>query len=152
MLLYLVQHAEAKREEEDPVRGLTDKGFQDIKKVASYAAKLNISVTQIFHSGKTRAMQTAQVLAEHLQCEKVSEADGLSPMDDPQIWADRISQINDDVMLAGHLPHLCRFASLILCGDKERNIVNFKMAGIVCLRRFDDGRWAVEWMLTLEAV
>jgi phosphohistidine phosphatase SixA len=29
MFIYLIQHAEAKREEEDPERGLTEKGFMD---------------------------------------------------------------------------------------------------------------------------
>ncbi len=33
LYIYLVQHAQAKKEEEDPERGLTDKGFneQDLK-------------------------------------------------------------------------------------------------------------------------
>jgi len=30
--------------------------------------------------------------------------------------------------------------------------VDFKMGGIVCLRRFDDGRWAIEWMIVPEMV
>ena len=144
MLLYLIQHAEAKKEEEDPLRGLTDKGFQDTKKSAAYAADLRLRASKIFHSGKTRAMQTAQVLAEHLKCENISETDGLAPMDDPQIWFERISKMNEDIMLVGHLPHLANLASLILCGDKDKNIVNFKMAGIVCLKRFDDSKWSVE--------
>ncbi|MEK7308725.1 MAG: phosphohistidine phosphatase SixA [Nitrospirota bacterium] len=144
MLLYLVQHAEAKTEQEDPSRSLSEKGLQDIKKIAAYAAKLHIKVNQIFHSGKTRALQTAQVLAEHLKCENISETDGLAPMDDPQIWFERISKMNEDIMLVGHLPHLANLASLILCGYKDKNIVNFKMAGVVCLKRFDDSKWSVE--------
>jgi phosphohistidine phosphatase len=35
VFIYLVQHAEAKREDEDPSRPLSEKGLQDIK-VASY--------------------------------------------------------------------------------------------------------------------
>lgn len=151
MLLYLIQHAEAKREEEDPLRGLTNKGFQDIKNVAPYAAKLNIKLSQIFHSGKTRALQTAQVLADHLRPEKgIAETDGLAPMDEPEIWAEHIQKMDEDIMLVGHLPHLGRLTSLLLCGDKERGIVDFKMAGIVCLKKFEDGHWAVEWMIIPE--
>lgn len=144
MLLYLIQHAEAKKEEEDPLRGLTDKGFQDIKKSAAYAAGLKLKVSKIFHSGKTRAMQTAQVLAEHLKCENISETDGLAPMDNPQIWFERISKMNEDIMLVGHLPHLNKLSSLLLCGNQEANVVDFKMACIVCLKRFEDGNWSVE--------
>lgn len=70
MFLYLVQHAEAKREEEDPSRPLSEKGLEEIKKVALYAERLNIKVSQIFHSGKRRALQTAEVLAQHLRIER----------------------------------------------------------------------------------
>lgn len=153
MFLYFVQHAEAKREDEDPARGLTEKGFQDIEKVADYAAKLNIGIGKIFHSGKKRALQTAQVLANHIKSERgISETDGLAPMDDPQIWFERLPKINGDIILVGHLPHLARLSALLLCGDKEKSIIDFKMGGIVCLKRFEDGHWSVEWMITPEVI
>ncbi len=151
MLLYLVQHAEARKEEEDPERGLTDKGFKDITRTAVYARKLGLKINSIYHSGKKRAMQTAQVLADNLKPVKgIIQSDGLAPMDDPEIWADRITGMDEDVMLVGHLPYMARLASLLLCGNKEKGMVDFKMAGIVCLKRFDDGRWAVEWMVVPE--
>jgi phosphohistidine phosphatase len=55
MDLYLVQHAEAKSEQEDPLRPLSAKGRDDITRVAAYLAQLNIPVTKIFHSTKLRA-------------------------------------------------------------------------------------------------
>jgi phosphohistidine phosphatase len=153
MLLYLVQHAEAKSKEEDPERGLTEKGLQDIRKVASYVAGLNIRVDEIFHSGKKRALQTAEVLAEHLKLEKdVFEKDGLAPMDDPQIWFERLSELEEDIMLVGHLPHLSKLASLILTGDAGKTIINFKNAGILCLKRSEDAHWSVEWMITPDLI
>lgn len=148
MLLYLVQHAEAKKEEEDPARGLTEKGLQDIRKVSTSVANLNLKISQIFHSGKTRALQTADVLSEYLKPEKgLFETDGLAPLDEPQIWAGRISNMNGDTVLVGHLPHLGSLASLLLCGDKENNVIDFKMGGVVCLKRLDDGKWSAEWMI-----
>ncbi len=153
MLLYLVQHAESLSKEEDPTQSLSEKGIENIKKVANYVAGLNIKVTQIFHSEKLRAMQTAQILSDFIKTEKgVSETDGLSPMDEPQIWFKRLAEMKDDILLVGHLPHLSKLASLLLCGEKEKNVVDFKRAGIVCLKRFDDGQWAVEWMIIPEVV
>jgi len=153
MFLYLVQHAEAKREEEDPSRPLSEKGFEDIKKVALYVEKLNIKISEIFHSGKTRALQTAEILAQYLKPGKgISQTDRLAPLDDPQVWFDRLSKMKEDTMLVGHLPHLARLASLLLSGDKEKGIIDFKMGGIVCLKRFDDGHWLVEWMLIPEVI
>ncbi len=148
MFLYLVQHGEAKKEEEDPQRGLTDKGFRDVTLAALYAEEHGIQVDRIMHSDKTRAMQTAQVLADRLKPGRgICQANDLAPMDDPAIWSKGLSETQEDVMLVGHLPYLAKLAGLLLCGDKEKMFVDFKMGGIVCLKRSDDGRWTLEWMV-----
>lgn len=148
MYLYLAQHAEAKREDEDPSRGLTGKGFDEIRKVSAYAARLGLRVGEIAHSGKKRAAETAGVLGEALKPPKgVREADWLNPTDDPRIWAGRLADAGHDIMLTGHLPHLSRLASLLLSGDAEKGIISFEMASIVCLGR-DDSMWSVKWMIT----
>ena len=149
VLLYLVQHAEAKKEADDPARGLTDKGFRDITLIALFAHDQGVAVNRIYHSGIKRAQQTAQALSDQVHPkEGVSEADWLAPMDDPKIWKERLSNMLEDIMLVSHLPYLAKLASLLLCGDGSKNVVDFKNAGIVCLKRFDDGHWAVEWMVT----
>jgi phosphohistidine phosphatase len=148
MLLYLVQHAEARREEEDPARDLTLKGRSDIESLAHHLKRLNVQVGQIFHSGKTRARSTANSLARHLQpTAGALEAPGLAPLDDPEIWAGRIAQMDEDTLLVGHLPHLGRLAAILLGGDKEKCAINFQMGGVVRLQRMEPGRWAVDWML-----
>jgi phosphohistidine phosphatase len=153
MFLYLVQHAEALSKEADGSRSLSEKGIEDIKKVAGCLSGLKIKVEMICHSGKMRALQTAQVLAEHLTFIKdLSFTDGLAPMDDPKIWNGRLSRMNGNIMLTGHLPHLGKLASLILCGNAEKNLIDFKMGGVVCLKRFEDGQWAVEWMVIPETI
>jgi phosphohistidine phosphatase len=153
MNMYLVQHAEAKSDQEDPLRPLSAKGHEDITRISIYLSQLNIPVTKIFHSTKLRAKQTAEILFEHLRPGRgVSEADGLSPLDEPAIWAERIRDLPDGVILVGHLPHLARLASLLLCGATDNNIVSFRMAGIVCLKRDDAGSWSMQWMLTPDVV
>ncbi len=153
MFVYLIQHADAKKEEVDPSRPLSEKGLQDIKKVASYVSQLNIKVYKIFHSGKLRAKQTAEVLSENLKPTKgITEVGGLAPLDDADIWEERLKGMTDDIVLVGHLPHLDKLASLLLCGNADKNIVSFKMAGIVCLKRNDIGEWSLQWMLTPEIV
>ena len=153
MFVYLVQHADAKKEEVDPSRSLSEKGLQDIKKVASYVSQLNIKVYKIFHSGKLRAKQTAEVLSENLKPTKgITEVGGLAPLDDAEIWEERLKGMTDDIILVGHLPHLDRLASLLLCGNADKNVVSFKMAGIVCLKKNDIGEWSLQWTLTPETV
>lgn len=153
MILYLVRHGEAKTEEEDPLRPLSETGRQDIKKVASYASKLNIKVDQIFHSHKLRAMQTAEVLAESMKPSKgISEADGLAPLDNPMIWSKILKSKTNPIMLAGHLPHLGKLASLLLCGDANKNFIALKSAGIGCLKKEENETWSLQWMLSPEVV
>lgn len=153
MLLYLVQHAEARSGAEDAARDLTEKGRRDIESVAHHLKRLNVQVRRIFHSGKTRAQSTAQVLAKHLQPpDGISEARGLAPLDDPEIWAERIASMEEDTLLVGHLPHLANLAALLITGNKENSVLNFQMGGAVRLRRMAPGRWAVDWMVVPETI
>jgi phosphohistidine phosphatase len=148
MYLYLVQHAEALSKEEDPTRSLSEKGIADIRKVAGFVKKMNLTVHRIVHSGKMRALQTAQLLEERVSVDMgIAESDGLAPMDDPGIWVERLSKINDNIMLVGHLPHLGKLSSFLLCGNKDRNIVDFEMGCIVCLKRSDEGDWSTDWII-----
>ena len=54
MKLYLVQHGEAKSKAEDPQRPLTERGREDVARVATFATKAGSQVRQIRHSGKRR--------------------------------------------------------------------------------------------------
>jgi phosphohistidine phosphatase len=153
MFVYLVQHAEAKSEQEDPSRSLSEKGIHDMKKVASYISHYKLKIHMIFHSSKVRAKQTAEVLSEHLNpAQGISEVDGLAPLDESGIWAQRLLDVPDDIMLVGHLPHLDKLASLLLCGDKDKHVISFRMAGIVCLKRTDTGSYELQWIVTPDII
>lgn len=148
MFVYLVQHAAAKKEEDDPKRDLTDEGRMEVENVSHHLKRLGVQVQQIFHSGKTRARSTAEILAWHLKPPAgVSEAPGLAPLDDPEVWADRLATLDENVMLVGHLPHLGRLAALLMTGDKEKQVLNFQMAGAVRLKRLAPDQWAIDWMV-----
>jgi phosphohistidine phosphatase len=155
MLLYLVQHGEAKREEEDPSRPLSEKGKDDIARTASYLSRLGTFAPRILHSGKLRAEQTAEIIASSLEPTSrrgLSRTDGLSPLDDPGTWGDRLKYMTEDIMLVGHLPHLGNLSSLLLCGDKEKNAVSFRMGCVVCLGRDEKRAWSLHWMIMPEIV
>lgn len=153
MYLYLVQHGEAKKEEEDPRRPLTDKGREDVTKVARHIAEhARTGIKKIIHSGKLRAEQTAQIMASYLRpLEGVERAEGLDPLADPEIWSERLSGMGEDLMIVGHLPHLSNLASKLVCGRTDKKVVEFRMGGVVCLKR-DDKEWSVCWILTPEVV
>jgi phosphohistidine phosphatase len=153
MFLYLVQHGDAKKEEEDPARPLSDKGIEDVKKVASFMFRLKITVEEVLHSSKLRARQTAEIIADSLNITKgVSETEGLAPLNEPILWAEKLKTKTHSLMLVGHLPHLGKLSSFLLSGDKEKSIIAFKMGGVVCMKRDDSGTWTLQWMITPEIV
>lgn len=153
MLIYLVQHGQAKTKEEDPERPLSKKGMKDVQKVAAFLTGTGVKVPRILHSGKKRALETAEILATSVNAErKVEEVGGLKPLDDPGLWADRILKATKDTMLVGHLPHLGKLASLFLNVAPEKRAVNFKQGSVVCLENPGDGDFSVEWMVIPELV
>jgi len=154
MNLYLVQHAEAVSKEQDPDRPLSNKGRADVDDIAAYTGNhISLQVDQILHSGKTRAKQTAEVLGQMLQpAGGVKEDPNLGGGDDPAIWANRLADTNQNIMLVGHMPHLRKLASLLLCGDQDTKIIDFQNSGIVQLVRNDHGEWLVGWIITPDIV
>lgn len=144
MLLYLVQHGKAKPEDEDPDRPLTDEGRREVESVLLLLMRYGaVTASQVVHSGKRRAAETAEVIATKLDAD-VEEGEGLGPTDDPSTWAARLKDSQRDLILVGHLPHLSRLASLLLVGDPEAEVVSFANGGVVALGR-DDGHWSVQW-------
>jgi phosphohistidine phosphatase len=150
MNLYLVQHAESKPKEEDPQRSLSDKGEADVEKVAAFVSEhTTLRIDRIFHSGKTRARQTAEVLTRYLNPPGgVSVAEGLEPLAEPSVWANQLAEEKENLMLVGHLPHLDKLAAKLICGNEANSAVMFQNAGIVCLIRDDSGVWSLNWMVT----
>ena len=141
MNLYLVQHGESRPETEDADRSLTEKGREEVSRVARAVARLGIRPNRIIHSGKTRARQTAEIMSESLKPLKGIEPQaGLSPNDPVSPWRDRLEKSTEDLMIIGHLPFLDRLSSLILSGAEDRGIIRFRYGAVVCLERVE-GRW-----------
>ncbi|MFB0555023.1 MAG: phosphohistidine phosphatase SixA [Phycisphaerae bacterium] len=151
MKLYLVQHAKAASKEADPQRSLTEEGRRDIQKVAIFIKPLDLSVDYLWHSGKNRAQQTAEILAEVVEVRKEMAAhDGLAPNDDITPLKDELISKKQDTMIVGHLPFLSKLASLLLTGHESSNTVAFKNGGILCLDYSDDNQWQLDWMIIPE--
>jgi phosphohistidine phosphatase len=149
MRAYLVQHGKAKSADEDPNRGLTDEGRSEITRIAEFLAALKISVSLIQHSGKTRAEETAHLLADCIRTTAgPSHTDELNPDSDPMIAANFLKIYDDDIMLVGHLPHLERLTATLLTGKMECCPVRFRNGGVVCLEKQSHAGWTVLWAVT----
>ena len=151
MRLYLVQHAESKPEAEDPARGLTVKGASDVKKVADFLKPLGLSVAAIWHSGKTRAVQTTEFFAQAISASQgIIKHDGLAPLDPVQPIEQEVSRVSEDLMVVGHLPFMGKLASALAAGSDSADAVAFQQGGVVCLERDEQGAWRIRWAVTPE--
>ncbi|MCB0223241.1 MAG: phosphohistidine phosphatase SixA [Anaerolineae bacterium] len=145
--LYLVQHGQAESKEVDPDRSLTDQGQRETEIIADMAAKLALAVDEIRHSGKTRAEQTATIIAQALWLQnQVVAISGLGPMDDVKPVASALAAEDRSVMLVGHLPFMARLAGYLIDGDADAMPIVFHNSGIVCLTPASGG-WTVAWQL-----
>jgi phosphohistidine phosphatase len=159
MKLYLVQHAKAASEQVDPQRGLTEEGRGEIQKVAAFIKPLNLCVDYLWHSGKKRAEQTAEILSEAIKIKTLTIHDGLGPNDDVKAFRDAVVSADGDIMVVGHLPFLSKLASLLLAGAESANTVVFKNGGIVCLNYSEcpacptvENQWQVDWIVTPDVI
>lgn len=148
--IYLVQHGEAEPESINPERPLTIRGRQSVHSVSAFAAKLGIQIHQIRHSGKTRAQQTALLFGESLSPSAgiIMEL-GLNPNDDVSPLAQKLAHESFPIMYVGHLPFLSRLAGLLVIGNLNHSIIQFRYANVVCLSRESD-HWLVDWIITPE--
>lgn len=150
MMLYLVRHAQAKSKDEDPERPLSEQGTAEAESVArTLRERGDVAPVRIYHSGKTRARETAETLARTLGIrEIVADGDALSPDADPAEWDRPLRNLDDDLMLVGHLPHMARMAGYLLEDDPEGKPVAFDTATVAALERDGSGAWRHRWSET----
>lgn len=152
--LYLMQHGLALPSEVDPERPLSEQGRAEVVRVAVAAAAVGVSVGEIWHSGKLRAAQTAQVLADALAAgggtPSVSARGGLNPESDVAPIAGwlRGMAAGKRVAIVGHLPFLSRLAGTLLVGPAGVEPIAVRNAGLVRLVRGESGRFQVSWILS----
>lgn len=147
MALYLIQHGKNLSKEIDPDQSLSEEGRRDVEKIAETAAAYKVLVGRIRHSGKKRAVQTAEIFAEKLGIKDVKEAGGLKALDDPAEFAKNIVP-GENLMLVGHLPFMERMTSFLTTGSTDYTVFKFRNGGIVCLDKLADSQyWSVIWAL-----
>lgn len=151
MKLYLVQHGEAVAKEVDPDRPLSERGFRDMEKMALFLRRGGISVGRILHSGKRRAEQTAQMLAAAIMPgDQPKSVEGIKPNDDVAAFRERLVNLHDDMLVAGHLPFMGRLVAWLITGNQNLEMASYKPGSIVCLEQKEEGGWILEWMVRPE--
>ena len=146
MAIFLVQHGVSLSKEQDPEKGISDKGQTDTVRIAEVAKGYNIPVQKIVHSGKKRAEQTARVFNDILgiksPCEQMN---AIQPLDDVKVFGKKINPVSN-LMVVGHLPFMERLVSYLVVGSETTRVIKFQNSGIVCLDVEAD-QWFIKWTL-----
>ncbi|WP_455203646.1 phosphohistidine phosphatase SixA [Kaarinaea lacus] len=151
MKLYLVQHGEACAKEVDPKRPLTDQGKNDINRLAVFLKHAGVKVDRVLHSGKLRAMQTAERLAYAIAPKVELEASGIiNPNDNPKAFDWQSESWVQNTLVVGHLPFIAKLVSHLLIEDENKLITAYLPGSIVCLELYNDSGWQINWMIRPE--
>jgi phosphohistidine phosphatase len=134
MTIYLVQHGKSVPKEENPERPLSEQGRREVEKIAVGLKDYNIHVNFIYHTSKLRAVQTAQILHNHVHAAHgLIQTEGMNPNDDVRSFVQNIT-LHDQAMFVGHLPFMERFVSYLVAGDEEKLVFKFQNAGVIILQ------------------
>lgn len=151
MAIYLVQHGKNLSKDQDPRKGLSDQGRADVERIAQVAAQYGVRPLRIIHSGKQRALQTAEIMAAHLYpAQGVHTVEGVNPLDDVISFAAGLDSASG-TMVVGHLPFLEKLAAYLVSGQDQSPIFQFQNGGIVCLDDYRDSKqMVIKWALMPE--
>jgi phosphohistidine phosphatase len=150
MRLYLVQHGDALAKEIDPDRPLSEKGRLDMENLAHFL-KGRFEVSEILHSGKNRARQSAEMLLESFSTPpEMVEFPNLKPQDDPGRLIAWLQTRQGDTLVVGHLPYVSRLTHSLIGGAGNQDVVSFTPGSMVCLEGSGETDWRIQWILRPE--
>lgn len=155
MAVYVVRHAKAAPGYPDEFRPLTAEGERVADEMGQHLARTGVRVARIYHSGLVRARQTAEALTKHLQpAGGLHHQPGLEPEGDPlpiAAWLEAEEEEHDGVMVVSHMPFVDRLVSMLLCGDPNAGLVDYKLCAVTRLNPRPTHGYELAWLLTPKA-
>jgi len=152
MILYFLRHGLAYERGEwlgdDSLRPLTEKGIERMRQEAQVIAKLDLELDAIITSPLTRALQTAQIIAERLTLsDRLVEDNRLAP----GFGLDELTELltsfphAQGLMLVGHEPDFSETISALIGGGE----IICKKGGLarVVLQNMNTLAGQLEWLI-----
>lgn len=146
-MIVLVHHGDAIGPEIEPMRPLSGPGRAASARLAAAVAARGVRPEVVWHSGKLRARQTAELFWRACNpLAALSAARGLQPTDPPRLLRERLEEDNRSIVVVGHMPHLVRLLRA-LCGEPpDSATADFPAHGCVALER-QGALWKELWRL-----
>ncbi|HEY9164692.1 MAG TPA: phosphohistidine phosphatase SixA [Candidatus Kryptonia bacterium] len=158
MELYLLRHAIAADKSEpgikrDADRPLTPEGAEKMKDIAKKMKKMDLSFDLILSSPFRRATETAEIVADVLDCRDIVELSRhLEVGGNPEKLIDQIKTEKSDldsILLVGHEPYLSGLISMMISGTDDL-AVTMKKGGL-CKLSTESLRYGkcatLEWLI-----
>jgi len=147
MKLYLMRHGTALSPQPGAERQLTARGRAEVAASAEFLARHAPGIRRIFHSGISRAEETARIVGDRLGVD-VERQPNLTESDPAELTAPLIDSLEGDALIVGHFSHIPRLASWLLLRGEERVFFTTYCASIICLERDDDGGWSLDYFVS----
>lgn len=120
--------------------------MREIRILALHMQNMGVQLGNVFHSGKLRAEQSARLIAEALSPEiQPLKTEGLNPNDDPAVIIDDIEQMDENILIASHMPFVSRLCSTLLTGTIDAEFASIP-GTLFCLEKAGD-KWRLAYML-----
>lgn len=143
MKLYLMRHGQAASPQVDPQQGLSREGRTEIEQLANRLSEQGIQFSCVYHSEKTRAQQTAEIMASIITPDVAPKmCTGLKPNDDPRSLIPEIETWQEDTLVTSHLPFVPGLLAELTGQTQSMGLVP---GTIICLVKENDA-WQIEWV------
>ncbi len=132
----------------DALRPLCKKGIVRFAQAVQGLDKIIKSISTIYSSQYTRAVQTGEILHGHFKNSNLEIIEGLNPGYSVDSLLDILKshKTKDVVAFVGHHPDLSRICSHLVCGH-DKGKIKFGKGGVACIR-YENGIGELEFLLT----
>jgi phosphohistidine phosphatase len=138
MIIYLLRHGEASRPGPEESKSLTSKGVAEVTQMAEYFKAKKVQIDAVWHSSKTRAIQTAGIFIKifGIPASAVEEKKELKPEGDAKTIAEALEAYQGgNLLVVSHLPFLADLAGRLLEGSSAARNLTFPTGGVCAIER-----------------
>jgi phosphohistidine phosphatase len=145
-VLVLLHHGPAVGPDVDPMRPLSTPGRAVSQRVAAAMAARGAKPDAVWHSGKLRARQTAELAWSACNpLASLTAERGLQPGDPPRWIHDRLIGEPRSIVIVGHMPSLPALLASLLGEPAGASPATFPLHGCVALERTGEEQEGERW-------
>ena len=151
MKLYLMRHGEAEGIYDGDEPSLSARGEAEVNRIGEALSSMDSRLDHIFHSGKLRARQTAEIIKSKLGVDiPISKKEGLKPNDPVSAFVGNLRENDENILIVGHLPFMAKLTSCLLAEKESEMMIAFGTASVACLEHSSLYSWNLHWFVNPE--